>query len=83
VEIHCSPGEYVQIDTTYAIIRKDLAREFDTFLTAFIAANDLWSKRDKKSDREPTEEEVEQYIRAKQMARNIQASQVHKQIEEN
>lgn len=78
--VDCTVSEYVEIEAKYDFFSRLYKSELDTFLMAFIEANNLGVDNPARECKELTREEYEELLRIKDLAKKIKKGDFHKQL---
>ena len=78
--ISCTNAEYIEIDGKYSIYKKLYDDELEIFYSAFIMKNNLGIKSSK-TTRDLTDDELEKWKRANEMAHGIKSKFYRKQLQ--
>ena len=78
--IVCTPLDWVDLATRYEILKRDYARQLDTFYVAFLKRNELMLPFDPNAP-QLTQKEIEEDERSSLMAWGVERSVLNKQIE--
>ena len=78
--IECTNSEYIEISAKYDFYLRLYKSELDTFLSAFIEANDLGVDNPNKEVKELTKDEIKELYRIQEMASKIKKGEFHKQL---
>jgi len=75
--------EFIEVSERFAFFWKKYEEEMKLFYVAFIRKNELTSKpsEDRDERKEPTPEEIEEYLRVRQMMGGIKKYNLQKQLE--
>lgn len=77
----CTAAEYVEIETMLSVYEPLYKEELDIFFSAFCRANDLLvTKGHRKSIKDLSDKELEDYVRAQELSANIKSKTFRKQI---
>lgn len=78
--IECTASEFVEIESKFDFYHRIYKSELDTFLKAFIHANDLEIDNPNREVKELTQEEFKELYRIREMASKIKKGEFHKQL---
>lgn len=78
--IECTSSEFIEIEAKFDFYHRLYKTELDTFLSAFIEANDLGVDNPNREEKQLSKEEYEELLRIKEMASKIKKGEFHKQL---
>jgi len=78
--IECTASEYIEIEAKYDFYLKLYKSELNTFLSAFIEANDLGVDDPNREAKELTGEQIKELYRIQEIASKIKKGEFHKQL---
>lgn len=82
LKVFCTTSQKVEIDITFAFYKIAIIKELDTFFYAFCIKNNIFAESKQEDAAEPSEQEIEAYEKAYQMARGMKEYKLIKCIED-
>ena len=81
MSVVCTLAQFMEVKVAYEIFQESFNKQYETFMYAFLAKNQLLGKADE--GHEPTPEEIDMAYRATIMMGGIEKTQVQKRLSGN